>query len=122
MTLLTTVAVAQDNRVQATEHHAGDTINAGPIDGMGSFFKHMSQHTSIPSSVRMEMGCVKFVFSFIVNEDGTISDVDVMKGAGADVDAIMKKAVMTAPPWNPATVNGRAVKQKMFLPMYIKLG
>ena len=59
--------------------------------------------------------------SFIVNTDGSISDIKAIKGIGAGCDEAAVVAVKTSPKWNPGRQDGVAVKQRLVMPVTFKL-
>jgi periplasmic protein TonB len=58
---------------------------------------------------------------FVVNEDGKVSNVEVLKGIGAGCDEEAKKVISTMPAWKPGKKNGRAVKAYYTMPVFFKL-
>ena len=61
----------------------------------------------------------KIVVSFIVNEDGNLNDIKVKKSVYSDLDKEAVRVVKSMPKWIPAKQNGKAVKSKYTLPVYI---
>lgn len=61
----------------------------------------------------------KIVVSFIVNEDGNLNDIKVKKSVYSDLDQEAVRVVKSMPKWIPAKQNGKAVKSKYTLPVYI---
>lgn len=65
----------------------------------------------------------KVYLSFVIEKDGTISDVSVSRSSGYDVlDKAAVFHIETMPPWKPGTQNGKAVRVRYTLPMVFKLG
>lgn len=58
---------------------------------------------------------------FIVNEDGSLSDVHVIRGVSATIDAEAIRLVQSMPKWKPGKQNGKAVKTYYNLPLTFKL-
>ena len=54
---------------------------------------------------------------FIVNPDGKLSDVHVARGIGYGCDEEAVRVVKMMPDWSPPKQAGRAVKQKMIIPV-----
>jgi protein TonB len=52
----------------------------------------------------------KVVVQFIINEDGSCSDFEVIKGIGYGCDEAAVEAFKKMPKWKPALVNGKPVK------------
>jgi periplasmic protein TonB len=64
----------------------------------------------------------KVFVEFIVNKDGSISDVTVKKGIGAGCDKAAIEAVSASPKWKPGKQAGLIVRQKFTVPIQFKLG
>ena len=63
----------------------------------------------------------KVYVKFVVNEDGSISDVVIIKGIGGGCDEEAKRVVMSMPNWSPGMQNGKKVKVMFTLPIWFKL-
>jgi periplasmic protein TonB len=63
----------------------------------------------------------KVGIKFVVNEDGTVSDVQVMRGIGGGCDEEAKRVVGSMPKWKPGKQNGKPVKVYFQLPINFKL-
>ena len=63
----------------------------------------------------------KVFVEFVVQTDGSVTDIRVKKGIGAGCDEEAIKAVKTAPKWNPGKNKGVAVRQQVVLPITFKL-
>ena len=61
----------------------------------------------------------KIVVTFTVNEDGNLSDIKVKKSVYSDLDKEAVRVVKSMPSWIPAKQNGKAVKSRYTLPVYI---
>jgi protein TonB len=70
---------------------------------------------------RMKLGGTVFV-SFVVNEDGSISDVQTIKGFLADCDKEAERVIRSMPAWEPGRNNGKPVKVRLALPIKFRLG
>jgi len=59
--------------------------------------------------------------AFVVNKDGSVSDIQILKdiGGGCGKEAI--RVVQTMPKWSPGEANGHAVKVKFTLPVRFRL-
>ena len=58
---------------------------------------------------------------FVVNEEGNVSDVQVVKGIGGGCDEEAVRVVKKMPSWKARKQNGRAVKVWYTLPITFKL-
>ncbi|WP_348646758.1 TonB family protein [Flammeovirga sp. SubArs3] len=90
--------------------------------GMGQFYKWVGQNMKYPSQAK-RMGVEGKVYvQFVVDKDGSLTDVRVVRGIGAGCDEEAVRVIRKAPKWKPGTQRGRKVKQRMVLPISFKLG
>ena len=96
--------------------------SAAPKGGMAAFYKYVGDKIKYPAQAR-RMGIEGRVFvEFVVNKDGSITDVRAVKGIGAGCDEEAVRIVQGAPAWTPGKQRGKPVKQRMVLPITFKLG
>ena len=96
---------------------------ATPKDGFDGFYKYVGKKLqgNYPAQAR-RMGIEGRVFvGFVVNRDGSIVDVEVVKGIGAGCDELARKIIKEAPPWNPGKQRGVAVRQKVVMQIVFQL-
>lgn len=90
-------------------------------DGMEAMYKFIQKNMKYPAAPR-RMGIEGSVFvQFVVDKEGSISDIQVIKGIHADCDKEAVRVVKMMPPWKPGKQNGRAVKSRFVLPIKFKL-
>lgn len=58
---------------------------------------------------------------FVVNEDGSISAAEILRGIGGGCDDEALRVLKSMPKWKPGKQNGRAVKVFFTLPIVFKL-
>lgn len=93
-----------------------------PIGGMEAFYKYVQKNLDYPAQAR-RMGIEGRVFvQFVVDKDGSISDVVAIRGIGAGCDEEAVRVIKESPKWKPGKQRGRAVKVRMVLPITFKLG
>lgn len=93
-----------------------------PPGGMEGWNKYLSNNLKYPTQAR-RMGIEGTVYVvFVVNTDGTIQDVDVLRGIGGGCDEEAIRVVKAAPKWEPGKQRGRPVRVRMRLPIRFKLG
>lgn len=85
--------------------------------GMAALMKYIKDNLRYPEICRegTAMGRVNVVF--IVNEDGSLSDVKVIRSISPELDKEAIRVVKSMPKWNPAKQNGKAVKMKYVIPV-----
>jgi protein TonB len=113
---------------EAPEEEAVDEIftivedQPTPNGGMSAFYQFVQKKLKYPAQAR-RMGIEGKVFvQFVVDKDGTLTEVQAVKGIGAGCDEEAERVIKSAPRWNPGKQRGRAVKVRMILPITFKLG
>ena len=90
--------------------------------GMGAFYQFVSKNLKYPNQAR-RMGIEGKVFvQFVVDKDGTITEVASIKGIGAGCDEEAVRVIKSSPKWSAGKQRGKAVKVRMILPITFKLG
>jgi periplasmic protein TonB len=95
---------------------------AAPTGGMPAFYEFVGKKLKYPAQAR-RMGIEGKVFvEFVIERDGTITDVKAIKGIGAGCDEEAVRVLQSAPKWKPGKQRGKPVRQRMVLPIAFKLG
>lgn len=97
--------------------------SASPVGGMSAFYEYVGKKMQgkYPAQAR-RMGIEGRVFvEFVVNKDGSLTDVKAIKGIGAGCDELAEQVIREAPKWNPGKQRGKPVRQRMVLPIVFKL-
>ncbi|KPQ14752.1 MAG: periplasmic protein TonB [Algoriphagus marincola HL-49] len=100
-----------------------DVVETQPVPpgGMSGWNKYLSKNLKYPTQAR-RMGIEGTVIVvFVINTDGSIQDVEVLRGIGGGCDEEAVKVVENAPKWEPGKQRGRAVRTRMRLPIRFKL-
>ncbi len=93
-----------------------------PEGGMAAFYQYVQKNLKYPAQAR-RMGIEGKVFvQFVVDKDGSLTDVQAVKGIGAGCDEEAVRVIEGAPKWKPGKQRGRPVKVRMILPITFKLG
>jgi protein TonB len=61
------------------------------------------------------------IVQFIVDTDGSLTQIEVVKGIDKECDEEALRAVASAPRCRPALTRGRPVRKRMTLPVIFKL-
>ena len=89
--------------------------------GDAALLKFISDNIKYPEDA-MKAGISGRVFTrFIINEDGSLSDIVVIRGVNSSLDAEAIRVVKAMPKWTPGKVDGKAVKVRYALPLVFKL-
>ncbi len=85
--------------------------------GEAALFKYLSNRIKYPR-LALENGIKgKVILQFVVNTDGSIQDVKVLRGIGGGCDEEALNAVKKMPTWKPGSMNGKNVRVKYTLPV-----
>ena len=98
-------------------------VDASFPGGNAAFYKHVGNQLNgkYPAQAR-RMGIEGKVFvKFVVNKDGTIQDVTILKGIGAGCDELAAQVIQESPMWSPAKQRGVPVRKRMVIPIYFQL-
>lgn len=63
----------------------------------------------------------RVIIRFVVEEDGSISNVNIIRGIDPSCDKEAIRLIKTSPKWNPGKQNGKAVRVYYTLPIIFKL-
>lgn len=95
-----------------------------PPGGIGAFYKYVGSHIQYPSMAREAGISGKAHLKFVVETDGSISDVQVLKGVPgcSDCDKEAIRVIKSFPEkWKPGKQNGRPVRVYYNLPVVFKI-
>lgn len=87
----------------------------------GDVQEYFSRNLKYPSRALQRDISGKVHLSFIVMPDGSISDIQVLKGIGSGCDEEAVRVVSQMPKWIPGKQGGRAVKVKIIQPIKFSL-
>lgn len=89
--------------------------------GMAKLGEYLAKNIKYPQMAR-EAGIQGKVFiNFVVEKDGSIADVKVMRGIGGGCDEEAIRVVKSMPKWKPGKQRGKAVRVSYNLPVNFKL-
>lgn len=89
--------------------------------GREAMYKYLAANIRYPKAARDKKTYGKVFVSFVVNENGDISDAQILKGADPDIDAEALRVVQAMPNWRPGRQSGRAVPVRYQLPIGFSL-
>ncbi len=95
--------------------------SAKPKNGMTEFYKYIASNLNYPLEARQKGIQGRVFIEFVVNTDGSISDVRPLKGIGGGCDEEAVRIMAQAEPWDPGKQRGIAVKQRMVIPIIYSL-
>ncbi|MDF3076229.1 MAG: energy transducer TonB [Sphingobacteriaceae bacterium] len=90
--------------------------------GQEAFSKFLSKNLRYPSQAQESNVQGRVIVSFIVETDGSLSSVQVIRGIGAGCDQEAVRVIKKAPAWHPGEQNGRRVRVQYTVPIVFNLG
>lgn len=89
--------------------------------GLKGFYKYIKKEMTYPKEAQKDKIEGKVILSFIINTDGSVSDVKVLRGIGHGCDEEAIRIIENSPPWIPGKQRGNPIRQQMTLPIIFKL-
>lgn len=99
------------------------TVEVQPsfMGGNSEMYKFLGKNLKYPSAAQRANIQGKVFLSFIVEKDGSITDIETMKGIGFGCDEEAMRVVKLMPKWIAGKQNGRNVRVKFTIPVFFKL-
>ena len=106
-----TKAADNDEAVVVVEHSAEFP------SGMDNFYKFIAANIQYPEQALKDGVQGRIYLSFIVEKDGQLTNIKVLKGLGAGLDEESVRLLTISPKWKPGEQNNRKVRQRVSLPI-----
>lgn len=88
--------------------------------GMPALMEFLGKNIEYPAEARKEDIQGRVVVKFVVCENGTLCNEEVIRGIGGGCDQEVIRVVKAMPNWKPGKQNGKAVKVYYTLPVSFK--
>ena len=89
--------------------------------GMGEAMKFLAKNMKYPVAAQQAKIEGRVIVQFVVERDGSVSDVKVMRGVSPELDAEAIRVVSMMPKWIPGKQRGKAVAVKYTMPIMFRL-
>ena len=89
--------------------------------GEGELFKFLQKNIEYPALAQENNISGVVPLTFVVNKDGSVSDVQILRDIGGGCGKEAVRVVKSMPKWTPGEANGHAVKVRYTLPVRFKL-
>jgi TonB family protein len=107
-------------------------VNANPIftsveevpqfpGGMEGFSMFLGKNTRYPANMRENGIQGRVIISFVVETDGSLSNVRVTRGIADELDKEALRVISSSPKWKPGVQNGRLVRVAYSVPINFAL-
>lgn len=100
------------NPYEVVEHHPEPSV------GHVAFYQYIHQNIYQTPEAHKNGVHGKVFIEFVVDADGSLADITVVKGLGNGLDEIAVDLIRQSPKWKPGVQKGKAVAVKMTLPIY----
>ncbi len=84
--------------------------------------KYMIENITYPPKARQEGIQGRVFVTFIVEKDGAVSNVKILRGIGGGCDEEAVRVISMMPKWNPGIQRGQPVRVQFNMPIHFALG
>jgi protein TonB len=113
-------AVTQEKPIDKEVFTVVETMPAYP-GGEKALYKFMRENVKYPEEAKLKNIQGRVFVSFIVETDGSVSNVQVLRGIGGGCDEEGVRVVSSMPKWTPGKQRGKAVRVQYNLPIKFAL-
>lgn len=89
--------------------------------GNEAWGKFLNKHLDYPKMAKRAGIQGRVYLNFVVDKDGNVSDIEVVRGIGGGCDDEAVRVLKMAPKWNPGLQRGNPVKSRMSLYIHFVL-
>jgi len=89
--------------------------------GISAMMKYLVDNVKYPKEAEKNNEQGRVIVRFVVNEDGSINDAQVVKSVSPSLDAEALRVIGSMPKWEPGMQDGKNVKVKFVLPVVFRL-
>ena len=116
-------AHAQKTVVSQTNQKVFDTVEQMPEypGGMQAMIEFLQTNMKYPEDAEKQKVEGRVMVQFVVETDGSISDVHVAKQVFPSLDAEAVRVVHAMPKWTPGKEKGKVVRVKYNLPIVFRM-
>lgn len=96
--------------------------SAHPKDGIAGFYNEVARLIRYPPDARRRGIQGRVFVEFIIERDGSLTDVKCIKGVGAGCDEEAVRVIRLTGKWTPGVQGRKRVRQRYTLPIIFRLG
>jgi protein TonB len=89
--------------------------------GDGAFGKYLQKNMRYPAIARENNVQGRVVLTFVVERDGSLTDIKVLRSLGSGTDEEAVRVLKASPKWKPGIQNGRPVRVQYSIPVNFTL-
>lgn len=115
--------VEVEEEAEAAEEEIFTIVETNPSfpGGEGKMYAYLGNNMKYPPIARDNNIQGRVYVSFVVEKNGKITDVRVLRGIGGGCDEEAIRVVKSMPSWSPGKQRGKAVRVRFNLPIVFKL-
>ena len=119
---LTTVS-AQKTVVAKKNQQVFDVVEKMPEypGGSAALFEYLNGNVKYPADAKKQKIEGRVLVTFVVNTDGSITDIEVVKKAFPSLDTEAVRVISGMPKWIPGEQKGKKVRVKYTVPLNFRL-
>lgn len=89
--------------------------------GMDKFYKYLKDNIEYPRREKSIGVDGKVYLQFVIERDGSITDIQVLKGVSEGLDKEAVRVLNESPKWEPGSNRGQPVRVRMTIPISFQL-
>lgn len=89
--------------------------------GPSALFEYLSRSIKYPVVAEENGVQGRVILTFVVEQDGSITEVNIVKSVDPSLDAEAKRVVLSMPRWIPGKIDGSPVRVKYTVPVTFRL-
>ena|SRR5579872_4652256 len=89
--------------------------------GMSAFYRYIQDNLKYPDKSRKKNIQGKVFINFVIEKDGSLIDIKILKGVAPDIDAEAIRLMKECPKWVPGYQNGKPVRVQYSMPINFSL-
>ena len=116
----------EDSNANATDAKSGTALKVAEVmpkfpGGIPGLMQYLARNIKYPTIAQENGTQGRVIIQFVVERDGSITDVRVARGVDPYLDKEAVRVVKSMPKWLPGKQNGKAVHVKFTVPVMFRL-
>jgi len=114
---------AQTSEVQEDRIYSFVTLKDPPRfpGGIAKFYRFLVDNLKYPEAARAKKIQGTVFVSFIVEKDGSLSNIKTVRGLSTETDQEAERMLKISPKWEPGSLNGRPIRTQYNIPIKFAL-
>lgn len=113
---------AASPQLSESEADTGDTYEPPSFPGgSAAMMQFIAKNLRYPKAAQEAGVQGRVMLQFTVGQDGTLSDIKVLRSISAEIDAEAVRVVRSMPRWTPAKANGKPISARYMVPVAFRL-